>query len=103
MKWRAIYLATRNLFIAVGMIAIGVWFPNQDWNLGIISAVLVAFIWWMFYRIACSTKEVISEKRFHRVHRERIRKPGKRAVASWARLVRDIEEEKEEKRAGLWN
>ena len=117
MKWRSIYLATRNLFTVVGAIAIGAWFPNQDWNIGIISAVMVGFIWWILYRLAL-VKKVRSGRhgsaRSETLQRSRsahagtaplrtygrIRQPGKRAVASWARFVRDVQEEKADRRAG---
>jgi hypothetical protein len=103
-RWAEISSASRNCLTALGAIAAGAWFWNQSqWWAIAAGAAVVALTWWVCYRLAVA----FAARRQHRFDRERpraryerIRRPGKRAVASWANFVDDVRFEKAAQRAG---
>jgi hypothetical protein len=99
-----ILTATRNCLTAIGAIAAGAWFANQSEWWAIASGVsVVVLTWWACYRLAVAVAARRGRQELRRVGRvqERMRRPGKRAVASWAHFVDDVRYEKQANRAGL--
>ena len=98
-RWAEILSATRNCLTLLGAIVLGAWFATKPaaWPLAAgLSALVLA--WWACYRLAVVI--VIRRTPAPPMRYARIRRPGKRAVASWANFVADVRAEKASRQAG---
>jgi hypothetical protein len=102
-RWPEILTATRNCLTAIGAAVLGAWFASKPaaWPLAAGLATL-ALVWWGCYSLAVAVAARRGRRELRRVGRvqERMRRPGKRAVASWAHFVEDVRYEKQANRAG---
>lgn len=99
-RWAEILTATRNSLTALGAIGVGAWFASQAGNWWAIASgvSVVVLTWWACYRLAV----VVAIRRAPAppMRYARIRRPGKRAVASWKHFIDDVRDEKAARQAG---